>query len=190
MKLDNKTPLTKCCSLLDHHNNAARNYSLDIQADGRVYLSIGNRLDRSRRVEFLTQLNTLNLNNFLYEINASASMNKVSKIHLGKYATGCFISCDEVVAPSPSSIFNALHASYESAYYLTYLNSKGIVGQSYFEREGYFVPPELAKVLALVEKYFHTQKYRCGNVLNRQYYKDCVAYDNYLINNLTQREKL
>ena len=170
--------------------NAARNYTLDIQADGRVYLSIGNRLDRVQRVEFLTQLNTLNLSNFLYEINAATSMDKVSKIHLGKYATGCFISCDEVVIPSPSSIFNALHASYESAYFLTYLNSKDIVRQSYFEREGYFVPLELAKVLALVEKHLHTQKYRCGSVLNRQYYKDCVAYDNYLINNLAQREKL
>lgn len=170
----------------------ARSYALDIYSDGRVYFSINNRLDRSQNIELLTKLNSIDFNNMMNEIMSDNFIKKSSTIHFAKYANGCgIISCDEINFGNPSTahIFNTIHASIPSYYYLNIRHSKKLISNSYFGREGNFVPLDLAKTLGILEKYVPTQQYRCGSVTNRQYYKDCIAFDDFIINQLTIGEK-
>ena len=146
---------------------SAKNYLIDIYADGRVNLSVGARFDRTQNQETLLILPQRELNDLLADSDRlgieNVPLSTLTKANCG--LGGC------------SEDYSKLGGS-SSTYYITKRNQAGQRTVIYYLIDNVEELPIFpAKVFELLEKRLHTQQYRCGSVKDRAYYKLCVDFD-------------
>ena len=150
---------------------SAKNYLIDIYADGRVNFAVGPRFDRTQNYETLLTLSPQSLKQLLTEFNAlgfeNVPLNTITKKSCGLGGCAEFYSN-----------YNHIQGL-SSNYYITKRDSTGQRTVIYYLLEGVEDLPDFpAKVFTMLENRLHTQQYRCGSVKERAYYKYCIDFDN------------
>ena len=145
----------------------AKNYLIDVYANGHVKVAVGVSFDRTQNQETLIILSPKELKQLLEEFDKLG----IDKIPLNTLTNkNCGLGgCSEDYSRS---------SGFSSTYYITKRDKSNQRTVIYYLLDIVEDPPPfLAKVFTLLESRLNTQQYRCGSVKGRVYYNLCINFD-------------